>query len=134
MGDDAHMFDDLTPREMYRMLKEAEANIMLSGGRSQFVALKASMPWMDINQERHAAFAGYHGMVEMVKEIDRTLVEPGVAGSAPCSALGRGRGQLAEPRDAGGGVMAAVVKPGKACTVNPLKMSQPMAARLPSWA
>ena len=34
------------------------------------------MPWMDINQERHAAFAGYHGMVEMVKEIDRTLSNP----------------------------------------------------------
>lgn len=76
MGDDAHMFDDLTPREMYRKLKTAEADIMLSGGRSQFVALKATMPWMDINQERHAAFAGYHGMVEMVKEIDRTLSNP----------------------------------------------------------
>src|SRR3546814_14811006 len=76
MGDDAHMFDDLTPREMYRKLKTAEADIMLSGGRSQFIALKASMPWMDINQERHCAFAGYHGVVEMVKEIDRTLSNP----------------------------------------------------------
>ncbi|HZU65310.1 MAG TPA: nitrogenase iron-molybdenum cofactor biosynthesis protein NifE [Novosphingobium sp.] len=76
MGKDAHMIDDMTPREMFRMLKAAEADIMLSGGRSQFVALKATMPWMDINQERHAAFAGYHGMVEMVKEIDRTLANP----------------------------------------------------------
>ncbi|MBT0668300.1 nitrogenase iron-molybdenum cofactor biosynthesis protein NifE [Novosphingobium profundi] len=76
MGDDAHMFDDLAPREMYRKLKEAEADIMLSGGRSQFIALKASMPWMDINQERHVAFAGYHGMVAMVAEIDRTLANP----------------------------------------------------------
>mgnify|MGYP001305537696 CR=1 FL=1 len=76
MGDDAHMFDDLTPREMYRRLKTAEADIMLSGGRSQFVALKATMPWMDINQERHVAFAGYCGMAEMVREIDRTLSNP----------------------------------------------------------
>lgn len=73
MGQDAHMFDDLTPREMYRMLKTAEADIMLSGGRSQFIALKAGMPWLDINQERHYAYAGYHGMVELVREIDRTL-------------------------------------------------------------
>ena len=29
MGDDAHMFDDMTPREMYKMLKEARADIML---------------------------------------------------------------------------------------------------------
>lgn len=76
MGDDAHMFDDMTPREMYRMLKEARADIMLSGGRTQFVALKVKMPWMDINQERHHAYAGYEGMVSMVHEIDRSLSNP----------------------------------------------------------
>ena len=78
MGDeaDAHMIDDMTPREMYRMLREARADIMLSGGRSQFVALKARMPWMDINQERHHAFAGYEGMVTMVQEIDKALFNP----------------------------------------------------------
>ena len=76
MGDEAHMIDDMTPREMYRMLKEARADIMLSGGRSQFVALKAKMPWMDINQERHYAYAGYEGMVKLISEIDRTLSNP----------------------------------------------------------
>jgi len=76
MGDDAHMIDDMTPREMYAMLRDARADIMLSGGRSQFVALKARMPWMDINQERHHAFAGYEGMVEMVAEIDKALFNP----------------------------------------------------------
>jgi nitrogenase molybdenum-cofactor synthesis protein NifE len=49
---------------------------MLSGGRSQFVALKAKMPWMDINQERHHAFAGYEGMVTLIHEIDKTLSNP----------------------------------------------------------
>jgi nitrogenase molybdenum-cofactor synthesis protein NifE len=76
MGDDAHMIDDLSPREMYAMLRDAKADIMLSGGRSQFVALKARMPWMDINQERHHAFAGYEGMVTMVAEIEKALFNP----------------------------------------------------------
>jgi len=76
MGDDAHMIDDMTPRQMYAMLREARADIMLSGGRSQFVALKARMPWMDINQERHHAFAGYEGMVTMIQEIDKALFNP----------------------------------------------------------
>jgi nitrogenase molybdenum-cofactor synthesis protein NifE len=91
MGEDAHMIDDMTPREMYRMLKEAEADIMLSGGRSQFVALKAAMPWMDINQERHLGFAGYHGMAAMVAEIDRTIANPmwaQVRAPAPWDAAG----------------------------------------------
>ncbi|MGV7207098.1 nitrogenase iron-molybdenum cofactor biosynthesis protein NifE [Oxalobacteraceae bacterium A2-2] len=76
MGDEAHMIDDMTPREMYAMLKEARADIMLSGGRSQFIALKARMPWLDINQERHYAYAGYEGMVQLVTEIDKTLSNP----------------------------------------------------------
>jgi len=76
MKDDAHMFDDLKPREMYKMLKEARADIMLSGGRTQFVALKAKMPWLDINQERHHAYAGYEGMVALVSEIDKALSNP----------------------------------------------------------
>ena len=76
MGDDAHMIEDLTPREMYKMLKDAQADIMLSGGRSQFVALKAKMPWLDINQERHHGYAAYDGMVALVREIDKALHNP----------------------------------------------------------
>jgi nitrogenase molybdenum-cofactor synthesis protein NifE len=74
--EDAHMYDDLRPREMYAMLKEARADIMLSGGRTQFVALKAKMPWLDINQERHHAYAGYVGIVALVNEIDKALHNP----------------------------------------------------------
>ncbi|WP_028226423.1 nitrogenase iron-molybdenum cofactor biosynthesis protein NifE [Paraburkholderia ferrariae] len=76
MGDDAHMIDDMTPREMYAMLRDAKADIMLSGGRSQFVALKARMPWLDINQERHHPYGGYEGIVELVHEIDRAIHNP----------------------------------------------------------
>lgn len=76
MGEDAHMIDDMAPREMYRMLRDAKADIMLSGGRSQFVALKARMPWLDINQERHYAYAGYEGMVDLVREIDKAIHNP----------------------------------------------------------
>ncbi len=74
--DSAHMIDDMTPREMYAMLRDARADIMLSGGRTQFVALKARMPWLDINQERYYPYAGYEGMVELVHQIDRTLSNP----------------------------------------------------------
>ncbi|MDG5974475.1 nitrogenase molybdenum-cofactor biosynthesis protein NifE [Hydrogenophaga taeniospiralis CCUG 15921] len=75
-GADAHMIDDMTPREMYAMLRDAKADIMLSGGRSQFVALKARMPWLDINQERYHPYGGYEGMVELVAEIDRAIFNP----------------------------------------------------------
>ena len=76
MGQDAHMIDDMAPREMYKMLKDAKADIMLSGGKSQFVALKAAMPWLDINQERSHAYMGYIGMVKLVAEIDKAIYNP----------------------------------------------------------
>lgn len=76
MGEDAHMIESLPPREMYAMLKEAKADILLAGGRSQFVALKVKVPFLDINQERHHAYAGYDGMVNVVEEIDKVINSP----------------------------------------------------------
>jgi len=76
MGDDGDLYETLSQREMYRMLKEGEADIMLSGGRTQFVALKAKRPWVDINQERHHAYAGYTGAVALLREIDKALSSP----------------------------------------------------------
>ena len=76
MQTDAHMFDNMAPKEMYRVLKEAEADVLMSGGRSQFVALKAKMPWVDVNQEKHEPYAGYMGMVDLVKAIDRAVNNP----------------------------------------------------------
>ncbi|MCK8784986.1 nitrogenase iron-molybdenum cofactor biosynthesis protein NifE [Roseomonas sp. NAR14] len=76
MKTDAHMVDSIPPREMYAKLRNGEADIMLSGGRTQFTALKAKTPWLDINQERHVAYAGYDGMVNLVAELARALDNP----------------------------------------------------------
>lgn len=76
MRDDAHMVDSIPPREMYAQLARGDADILLSGGRTQFVALKAKMPWLDINQERHHAYAGYDGMVELVRQIALEIGNP----------------------------------------------------------
>lgn len=76
VGEAFHMWDNLTQRDMYAMLRDSKADIMLSGARTQFIALKAKMPWMDVNQEKHLPYAGYDGLVIMVDEIDRLLSSP----------------------------------------------------------
>jgi nitrogenase molybdenum-cofactor synthesis protein NifE len=76
MGGDPHMVDSIPPREMYAQLARGDADILLSGGRTQFVALKARTPWLDINQERHHAYAGYDGMVELVRRIALEIGSP----------------------------------------------------------
>ena len=76
MGDEGETIDNLPQRDMYRMLKNREADIMLSGGRTQFVALKAMTPWLDSNQERHNAYAGYDGTITLLREIHKELTNP----------------------------------------------------------
>jgi len=76
LKDDLQMFESMAPRELYAMLSESKADIMLSGGRTQFIALKAKMPWVDINQERHRPYAGYDGTVELVRQIDLAIHNP----------------------------------------------------------
>ncbi|MBZ8135262.1 nitrogenase iron-molybdenum cofactor biosynthesis protein NifE [Afifella sp. IM 167] len=74
--EDPHMVGSVPAREMYAQLKRGEADILLSGGKTQFVALKAKVPWLDINQERHQAYAGYDGMVNLVAELAKSLSNP----------------------------------------------------------
>ncbi len=58
LTNDSRMSGATTPRELYSALSDHKADIMLSGGRTQFIALKAKMPWLDINQERQHSYAG----------------------------------------------------------------------------
>ncbi|RRH94533.1 nitrogenase iron-molybdenum cofactor biosynthesis protein NifE [Mesorhizobium tamadayense] len=76
LKDDNHMFEQMAARELYAMLLHHKADIMLSGGRTQFIALKAKTPWLDINQERQHPYAGYDGMVELVRQIDLAIHNP----------------------------------------------------------
>jgi nitrogenase molybdenum-cofactor synthesis protein NifE len=76
MGEDAPMHAQIPGGEMYRMLRAGQADILLSGGRTQFIALKSRTPWLDINQERHSGYAGYAGTIELVRQIDRALANP----------------------------------------------------------
>ncbi len=76
MGDDAPMVDQIPAKQMYAMLARGDADILMSGGRTQFVALKTKTPWLDINQERHHGYAGYDGMIALVRQIDTELSHP----------------------------------------------------------
>jgi nitrogenase molybdenum-cofactor synthesis protein NifE len=76
MGDDAPMVDQIPAKQRYAMLARGDADFLMSGGRTQFVALKTKTPWLDINQERHHGYAGYDGMIALVRMIDAELAHP----------------------------------------------------------
>ncbi len=76
MGEDALMLDEGGARKLLDTAYAHQADLMIAGGRNMYTALKARMPFLDINQERHHAYAGYEGMVTFAKELCRTLESP----------------------------------------------------------
>ena len=76
MGEDTKMIDDGNPRELLRIVDEYRADILIAGGRNMYTALKARVPFLDINQEREFGYAGYDGMLELVRQLTLTLESP----------------------------------------------------------
>jgi nitrogenase molybdenum-cofactor synthesis protein NifE len=69
MGEDAPLIEDTTPKNLLRLLKENNADILVAGGRNQYLAIKEGYPFVDVNQERHIAYAGYEGLINLAEQI-----------------------------------------------------------------
>lgn len=76
MGEDAKMIEDGSPRALLDIVREYRADILIAGGRNMYTALKAKLPFLDINQEREFGYAGYQGMLELVRQLALTIESP----------------------------------------------------------
>lgn len=94
MGPDVKMIDEGSPRALLDVMREYRADIMIAGGRSMYTALKARHPFLDINQEREFGYAGYQGMLELVRQLALTIENPvwsQVRRPAPWAGISHGR-------------------------------------------
>lgn len=73
MGQDAPLYEDTTPKNLLRLLRESNADILVAGGRNQYLAVKEGIPFVDVNQERHTAYAGYRGLVNLAEQISNGI-------------------------------------------------------------
>jgi nitrogenase molybdenum-cofactor synthesis protein NifE len=76
MGDEVKMLEEGNPRTLLRTVEEYRADILIAGGRNMYTALKGRIPFLDINQEREFGYAGYDGMLELVRQLCLTLESP----------------------------------------------------------
>jgi nitrogenase molybdenum-cofactor synthesis protein NifE len=76
MGEDAKMITDGSPQALLNAFKDYRADILIAGGRNLYTALKARIPFLDINQEREFGYAGYEGMLELVRQLALTIEAP----------------------------------------------------------
>ncbi len=76
MGQDAVMIEDGNPRALINIVREQKVDILIAGGRNMYTALKARIPFLDINQERDFAYEGYQGLVELARQLTLTTESP----------------------------------------------------------
>ncbi len=76
MGEEALMLDDVSPRKLLQVVKDYRCDILIAGGRNLYTALKARLAFLDINQEREFGYAGYAGMLELVRQLALTIESP----------------------------------------------------------
>ncbi len=76
LGNDGIMLEKGNAQELLKLVRDTKADMLIAGGRNQYTALKARIPFLDINQERHHPYAGYMGMVEMARELYEALYSP----------------------------------------------------------
>jgi len=75
-GDESALMPKGDGKTILNLLKEHDASLLLAGGRNMYTAMKGQIPFLDVNQERLFAYAGYDGMLELAKHISYTLESP----------------------------------------------------------
>jgi len=76
MGQDALMIEDGNPRALIKIVRDQGVDILIAGGRNMYTALKARIPFLDINQERDFGYEGYTGMLELARQLCLTIESP----------------------------------------------------------
>ncbi len=76
MGDNVKMQEDGSPRALLDTVREYKVDVLIAGGRNMYTALKARVPFLDINQEREFGYAGYSGMAELARQLALTIESP----------------------------------------------------------
>ncbi len=149
LGPDALMIADNDQTALLAAFRERRADIMVAGDRYIFSTLKSRLPFLDIDHVRTTGYAGYRGMLELARNLVRSLHNPvwrQVAEAAPWAPagvrggdeVGGGRwvslrsthptGSVAESQVAA--PEPTVIGAGRPLAVNPLKVSQPVGASL----
>ncbi|MGC2424632.1 MAG: nitrogenase iron-molybdenum cofactor biosynthesis protein NifE [Nitrospirota bacterium] len=111
MGPDAPLHENMTPANILKLMRECHADILIAGGRNLYLGIKEGFPFVDVNQERRSAYAGYDGLVNLARDIKSSID----------FYAGRGAASKCVP---------VVEKASCAASVNPLKHSPAIGAAM----
>src|SRR6202142_1064962 len=119
LGPDAALVEDVTPKNLLRLLQENDADMLVAGGRNKYLGVKEGYPFIDVNQERHRPYAGYEGLVNIADDLSNAI-----------KFYGKGRNYRPVAHHDAPAMNAEVKKLTSDVMINPLKHSQAIGAAL----
>lgn len=121
LGPDAPLVEDVTPKNLIKLMKERNSDMLIAGGRNQYLAIKEGYPFVDVNQERHTAYAGYAGLVNLAEQINNSM---------KFYERGQGPGYSVQSEKTGEKVKTRIQKLNHSILINPLKHSPAIGAAM----
>ena len=88
LGPDVRLIEDISPPVIRRLFAEEGADLLVAGGRNRYLAAKEGWPFIDVNQEREHAYAGYEGLVQVARDLHESVrfYEAQAAATVDCPA------------------------------------------------
>jgi len=125
LGPDAPLLEDVTPRNLLKLLKERNADMLIAGGRNQYLAIKEGYPFVDVNQERHTPYAGYLGLVNLAEQIANSVRFYAVSSKSGVRSVEQEKDHRGEKR-----LNSELRTPNSELRINPLKHSPAVGAAM----
>ncbi|GEO81030.1 nitrogenase iron-molybdenum cofactor biosynthesis protein NifE [Pararhodospirillum oryzae] len=76
LGDGARLIDNNDQQVLIAAYHELKADIMIAGDRYIHSTLKSGLPFLDVDHVRRIGYAGYDGMIELARTLERTVSSP----------------------------------------------------------
>jgi len=73
LGDAVPLIEDVSAGVVRRFFAEGQADLLVAGGRNRYLAAKEGWPFIDVNQEREHAYAGYGGLVNIARDLAHSV-------------------------------------------------------------
>lgn len=73
LGDKELLVENVSPASILKLIKENKVDLLVAGGRNLYLAVKENIPFVDVNQERHTAYAGYEGLVNLARDLSESF-------------------------------------------------------------
>jgi len=125
IGPEVLLVEDTSPKNLLALLKDRKADMLIAGGRNKYLAAKEGYPFVDVNQERHTAYAGYDGLVNLAEQISN-----GLRFYAKSSEQGVRSREKEEKQDKQFRHNSELRTPNYGLRINPLKHSQSIGAAM----